>query len=75
MTGKIDFTLTTAIPSSTAPTTSAAAPSAPVSTATAAPVADTTGGIPGWVWIIAAVVVLAVAIAFLVRGRRPQNDD
>jgi methionine-rich copper-binding protein CopC len=75
VTGKIDFTLTAAIPTSTtAPTASAAAPSTPVSTATAAPAADTSGGIPGWVWIIVAVVVLAVAVAFLVRSRRPKSE-
>lgn len=78
VTGKIDFTLTAAVPASTtaAPTTSAsaAAPSTPVSTAAAAPAADTSGGIPGWVWIIVAVVVLAVAVAFLVRSRRPKNE-
>lgn len=76
VTGKIDFTLTAAIPSSTsaAPTTSAAAPSTPVSTAAAAPAADTSGGIPAWVWIVIAVVVLAIAVAFLVRSRRPKQD-
>jgi len=76
VTGKIDFTLTAAIPASTtaAPASSAAAPSTPVSTADAAPAADTTGGIPGWVWIIVAVVVLAVALAFLVRSRRPKSE-
>ena len=77
VTGKIDFTLTAAIPSSTTappPATTAAAPSTPVSAATAAPAADTSGGIPGWVWIIVAVVVLAVAVAFLVRGRRSKSE-
>jgi copper resistance protein C len=83
--GKINFTLKPApapvVPAPAAPTSPAAAPTttAPATTAAAVPTpvpaaaqtADSGGGVPWWVWIVGAAVVLAgVGGAVAARGRR-----
>jgi methionine-rich copper-binding protein CopC len=78
VTGKVAFTLTTAA----TPTTTAAAPTttATATTAAAAPVAAPAapaadGGVPGWVWIVLVVVVLAVIGGFVVARSRRSSDS
>ena len=78
VTGAVHFTLTApASPpttsSSAVPTSSSAA--APVTTASPTPAAssDTSGGIPAWVWILVAVVVLVAAVVAGLRLRRSRQ--
>jgi methionine-rich copper-binding protein CopC len=69
--GKVAFTLTTAA----TPTTTAAAPTPTAAVAVATPAATTPpspsrGGVPVWVWIVAAVVVVGGIGAAVARSRR-----
>lgn len=78
VTAAVHFTLTAPVSSSAAATSSAAVPTGAPSvtqtqTRTPAPASDVAGGVPAWVWILAAVVVvLAAAVVALRLLRRPR---
>ncbi|MFC4852096.1 copper resistance CopC family protein [Actinophytocola glycyrrhizae] len=72
VTGAVTFTVTAvANPPATTTTTTATTTEAPAATTSAAPAAarstDDDGGLPGWVWVLGAVVALAVGVAVALR--------
>jgi methionine-rich copper-binding protein CopC len=73
--GTVLFTLTAAAGPTTTTTTTEAPPS---TTASAEPAAastnDSDGGIPVWVWILGAVVLVAIGLVVALRVARPKNS-
>jgi copper resistance protein C len=74
--GEVRFTLsaaaTPATPTVTAAATAQSAPTAAPETATPAPAAQPSEGVPGWVWVLLGVVLVAgVAGVVVTRSRRP----
>ncbi len=66
VTGTVAFTLTTAATTTTNPTTAAPTTTAPA----AAPTSDTDDGVPAWVWILGAAVLLAIGVLVALRLAR-----
>jgi methionine-rich copper-binding protein CopC len=75
--GTVPFTLTAAVPGATGTTTSEPPPTSPPTTAApaAASTNDSDGGIPVWVWIVGAVVVVAAGVLLALRLGRPKGSD
>lgn len=74
--GSVRFTLTTAVPgptNTTTATTTEAPPSTTTSAESTASSSDDSGGIPVWVWILVAVVVVAAGVVAALRMSRPKN--
>jgi methionine-rich copper-binding protein CopC len=65
VTGKIPFTLTAAVPTSTQPATTTAQQATPTAQET-----QSTGGVPVWIWIVGAVILVAVGVVVAMRTRR-----
>ncbi|MEU0530215.1 copper resistance CopC family protein [Amycolatopsis tolypomycina] len=74
VTAAVHFTLTAPVSSSAAaPTSSSAAPAATTESAAPAPASDVAAGVPAWVWILVAVVVVLAALVVALRLlRRPR---
>lgn len=83
VTGAVTFTLTAAVAppatttttttTTTEPTTTTEAPPTTTSVAPAAGESTDDGGVPAWVWVLAAVVVLAVGVVVVLRLRRAKG--
>jgi len=75
--GSVQFTLTAAAgPATSATTTTSEAPPSTTASAepAAAPTKDSDGGIPVWVWILGAVVLVAIGLVVALRVARPKNS-
>lgn len=74
--GTVQFTLTTAVPGATSTVTAESTTSTPETTSSTAEAATSTsdsgGGVPVWVWILAAVVVVVVGLVVALRLGRPK---
>lgn len=71
--GTVKFTLSTpATPTTTAaaPATSAAVTPVAAPAAAPAPAAESSGGVPGWVWVLVGVIVVAAVGGIVARSRR-----
>jgi methionine-rich copper-binding protein CopC len=78
ITGTVKFTLTAAVPGAEAPPTTSTTAEAPTTTSSTTAVATTSddsgGGVPVWVWILGAVVVVAIGLVVALRLGRPRNS-
>ncbi|GHH30454.1 copper resistance CopC family protein [Lentzea cavernae] len=72
VTGKFTFTMTVAARTTSATAPSSVTMSAPVSGAPPAAAPEESGGVPIWVWLLVALVVV-VGVILLVRRRKPET--